>query len=280
MRCDCHIHIVGPIERYPQIPTRTYQAAEASLAALKAHGAACAVRRFVVVQPSFYGSDNTLLLDSLDALAGDGRGIAVIDPTTPEASLADFAKRGVRGLRLNLHSTAAGREQRQISSLFTPLAEIAAGMGWHVEVIAGIDVLLGAADLLAHSRVPVVIDHYGLYGPATPQSERGRALLDFFRLPNVWIKLSAPYRVSYHPLCTRPDPAWLTAIVAAAPNRCVWGSDWPHSPLHPPQGRADLQLPYRSLSYATLVDNFLTALGHDAAAQAIMIDNPARLYGF
>jgi predicted TIM-barrel fold metal-dependent hydrolase len=280
MRCDCHIHIVGPIGRYRQVPTRTYQAAEAPLAALKAHGAARAVTRFVVVQASFYGSDNTLLLESLDALAGEGRGVAVIDPATPEALLADLAKRGVRGLRLNLYSTAAGRELWHIDGLFTPLAESAAGMGWHVEVIAGIDVLLDAADLIARSRVPVVIDHYGLYGHATPQSERGRALLDFFRLPNVWIKLSAPYRVSDDPLCTRPDPAWLAAIVAAAPNRCVWGSDWPHSPLHPQQGRADLQLPYRPLSYATLVDNFLTALGHDAAAQTIMIDNPARLYGF
>jgi predicted TIM-barrel fold metal-dependent hydrolase len=280
MRCDCHIHVVGPIGRYPQILTRTYQAAEAPLAALKAHGAARGVTRFVAVQASFYGSDNTLLLESLDALAGEGRGVAVIDPATPEALLADFARRGVRGLRLNLYSTTAGREQRQIGGLFTPLAEIAAGMGWHVEVIAGIDVLLGAADLLARSRAPIVVDHYGLYGPATPQSERGRALLDVFRLPNIWIKLSAPYRVSDDPLCTRPDPAWLAAIVEAGPNRCVWGSDWPHSPLHAQQGRADLQRPYRPLSYATLVDDFLAALGHDAAAQAIMIDNPARLYGF
>jgi predicted TIM-barrel fold metal-dependent hydrolase len=280
MRCDCHIHVVGPIGRYPQVPTRTYQAAEASLAALTAHRAARGVTRFVVVQPSFYGSDNTLLLESLDALAGEGRGVAVIDRAMPEGSLADFARRGVRGLRLNLYSTAAGREQHQIGALFTPLADIAAGMGWHVEVIAGIDVLLGAADLFACARVPVVIDHYGLYGHATPYSEHGRALLDLFRLPNVWIKLSAPYRVSDDPLCTRPDSAWLAAIVAAAPNRCVWGSDWPHSPLHPQQRRADLQLPYRPLSYATLVDEFLAALGHDAAAQAIMIDNPARLYGF
>jgi len=280
MRCDCHIHIVGPIERYPQIATRTYQAAEAPLAALMAHGAARGVTRFVVVQASFYGSDNTLLLDSLDALAGDGRGVAVIDPATPEALLADFAKRGVRGLRLNLYSTAAGRELQQIAGSFTPLADIAAGMGWHVEVIAGIDVLLDATDLLARSRVPVVIDHYGLYGGATPQSERGRRLLDLFRLPNVWIKLSAPYRVSDDPLCTRPDAAWLAAIVEAAPSRCVWGSDWPHSPLHAQQGRADLQRPYRPLPYATLVDSFLAALGLDAAAQAIMIDNPARLYGF
>src|SRR5690242_11961119 len=185
MRSDCHVHIVGPTGRYPQIATRTYQAAEAPLAALKAHGAAREVTRFVVVQPSFYGSDNTLLLESLDALAGNGRGVAVIDPATPEALLADLVRRGVRGLRLNLYSTAAGREQRQIGALFMPLAAIAAGMGWHVEVIVDIDVLLGAADLFAHASVPVVIDHYGLYGHATLQSEHGRALLGLFRLPNV-----------------------------------------------------------------------------------------------
>jgi len=277
MRCDCHIHIVGPIGRYPQIPTRTYQAAEASLQALQAHGATRGVSRFVVVQASFYGADNTLLLESLDALGGEGRGVAVIDPAASPEPM-DLARRGVRGLRLNLYSTAAGRQARQIEGVFSPLADIAAAMGWHVEVIAGIDVLVGASDLLARSRVPVVIDHYGLYGGATPQSETGRRLIDLVRLPNIWIKLSAPYRVSDDPLCTRPDKAWLAALVGAAPERCVWGSDWPHTPLHAQQGRADLQLPYRPLSYAALVDDFLAALG-DAGA-AIMIDNPARLYGF
>src|SRR5262249_52889760 len=183
MRCDCHIHIVGPIGRHPQIPTRTYQAAEAPLAALMARGAARGITRFVVVQPSFYGSDNTLLLESLDALAGNGRGVAVIDPATPEELLANFARRGVRGLRLNLYSTGGGRELFQIDGLLTPLADIAASMGWHVEVIAGIDVLLGVADLFARARVPVVIDHYGLYGSTTTRSEHGRALLDLFRLP-------------------------------------------------------------------------------------------------
>jgi len=281
MRCDTHVHVVGPIERYPQVASRTYQAAPAPLEALRAHGAARGVARFVIVQASFYGADNTLLLESLDRLGADGRGVAVIDPmATPQATLAELDRRRVRGLRLNLYSTAAGRELRQIEGVFTPLADVAAGMGWHVEVIAGIDVLVGAADLFARARAPVVVDHYGLYGGATPSSGSGRRLLDLAHLPNVWIKLSAPYRVSDDPLCTRPDPEWLAAIVAAAPGRCVWGSDWPHTPPHALQGNADLPLPYRTLSYPVLVDDFLAALGDARAAQAIMIDNPARLYGF
>src|SRR4051812_11587838 len=109
MRCDCHVHIVGAIARYPQVSARTYQAGPASLDALQRHGRERDVARFVLVQPSFYGSDNTLLLEGLDALRGDGRGVVVIDPTaTSQGELAAFAQRGACGLRLNLYSTAAG----------------------------------------------------------------------------------------------------------------------------------------------------------------------------
>jgi predicted TIM-barrel fold metal-dependent hydrolase len=192
--------------------------------------------------------------------------------------LADFARRGVRGLRLNLYSSAAGRAVTRLDGAFAALAEIAARMGWHVEVIAALDVLVGAADLFAGSAVPVVVDHYGLYGSATPSSDAGRRLLDLAGLPNVWVKLSAPYRVSDDPLNTRPDPAWLAAL--AAPGRCVWGSDWPHTPLHALQGEGAPPLPYRPLSYAALVDDFGAAVGDAALCEAIMSDNPARLYGF
>src|SRR6185436_302470 len=105
MRCDSHVHIVGPHERYPQVPARTYLAGVASVAALKQLGASRGIGRFVVVQPSFYGADNSATLDALDELGGNGRGVAVIDPkaTSPE-TLAAFHRRGVRGLRINLYS--------------------------------------------------------------------------------------------------------------------------------------------------------------------------------
>src|SRR5262245_41031437 len=105
MRCDSHVHIVGPIQKYPQVPERTYLAGEASVETLKRLGQTRAIGRFVIVQPSFYGADNSMTLDALDALGGNGRGVAVIDPktTTPE-TLAAFHRRGVRGLRINLYS--------------------------------------------------------------------------------------------------------------------------------------------------------------------------------
>jgi predicted TIM-barrel fold metal-dependent hydrolase len=280
MRCDSHVHIIGPIERYPQLATRTYLALPASLDALSRAAEPSGVTHFVIVQPSFYGADNTALLESLDVLGPRGRGVAVIDPAqTSKAMLDGFAVRGVRGLRINLYSpgkASGGRLARD----FAEIADPAAAMGWHVEVIAPLAVLAEAAGILAGAGVAVVIDHYGVHGHSTPDSADGRALLELLALPHVWMKLSAPYRVSDDPLNTRPDPAWLAAILERAKERCLWGSDWPHTPGHDAQHGPEVAGVYRPLPYKTVVDDFIAALGSDALSQMIMSDNPARLYGF
>jgi predicted TIM-barrel fold metal-dependent hydrolase len=281
VRCDSHVHIVGPTDRYPQASTRTYLAGVAPLEVLRHRAATRDIARFVLVQPSFYGTDNTVLLEILAILGERGRGVAVVDPAaaTPEM-LLDYAKRGVRGLRLNLYSTPADREVRRLDHAITAVAKLAQTVDWHVEVIASLSVLAENASLLARAQVPIVIDHYGLYDGVRPESSEGRRLLELLRRPQVWIKLSAPYRVSGNPLETRPDPAWLEAILACAEDRCVWGSDWPHTPLQALQGDPAVGLPYRTLSYETLVDDFLAAIGAAELAERIMSDNPGRLYGF
>src|SRR5256885_568741 len=105
MRCDSHVHIVGPADKYPQVPERTYLAGLAPVETLKRLGEKHGIGRFVIVQPSFYGADNSATLDALDELGGEGRGVAVIDPrTTSPDTLAAYHRRGVRGLRINLYS--------------------------------------------------------------------------------------------------------------------------------------------------------------------------------
>ena len=280
MYCDSHVHVIGPIAQYPQAATRTYLAPPASLDALARIAAVRDVTRFVIVQPSFYGPDNTLLVESLDALGPRGRGVAVIEPTeTSKAMLEDYAKRGVRGLRINLYSPGKAAPG-QLAREFRAMANVAGGMGWHVEVIAPIAILAEAATLLVRTDVTVVIDHYGVYGHSRPESAAGRVMLELLELPHVWMKLSAPYRVSDDPLEKRPDPAWLAAILERARERCVWGSDWPHTPAHDVQRGPDVAGVYRPLSYATLLDNFTGALNSDELASMILADNPARLYEF
>jgi predicted TIM-barrel fold metal-dependent hydrolase len=281
MRCDSHVHTVGPADTYPQSSTRTYLAETAPLHRLRELAARRQIDRFVIVQPSFYGYDNTMLLESLDALGGRGRGVAVVDPATIErATLASYAARGVCGLRLNLYSPMGNSDRARMAAIFAVMADLAGAMSWHVEVIAPIEVLVQEAEVLARSAVPLVVDHYGVFGTNVPVSDVGRRLIELLRFPHVWMKLSAPYRVSDDPLDTKPNRDWLDALLDVARERCVWGSDWPHTPAHDAQKGAAIATSHRPISYEKLVDDFIAALASVASTEMIMRDNPARLYGF
>jgi predicted TIM-barrel fold metal-dependent hydrolase len=277
--CDSHVHIVGDPGQFPLSPTRTYRPGIAELATLERAARPLGIDRFVIVQPSFYGTDNSALLQALDTLGERGRGIAVVDPArVPGAELAAMAARNVRGLRINLYSSPG--EPGALAEAFTAQADLARPHGWHVEVIAPIAVLAQAAPILESSPVPVVIDHYGLYGRSSPDSADGRALTGLLRHSHVWIKLSAPYRNGGDELALRPDPAWLAAILEACPERCVWGSDWPHTPAHGDQKGPAEPLPYRNLDYREVVGAFRDTLPPGTDVERVLRDNPARLYGF
>ena len=279
MRCDSHVHLVGSADRHPQVGDRTYQADVATLKQLEIVSASRAIRRFVIVQPSFYGTDNSVLLGGLAALAGRGRGVAVVNAVAASARmLSDYAGQGVRGLRINLYSPIGDRSP--LALRFEAVAGLARELDWHIEVIAPIRMLADNFALLATSRVPVVIDHYGLHAGFQPDQPEGHALLSLVAMPHVWIKLSAPYRVSADPLATKPDPIWLAAILKAASERCIWGSDWPHTPPHDQHAGGTIVSPYRNLRYEALVDDFIAATGSAELAERILSYNPARLYGF
>jgi predicted TIM-barrel fold metal-dependent hydrolase len=234
----------------------------------------------VVVQPSFYGTDNTVTLQAVKALGGNGRGVAVIDPATvTPAELATLAAGGIAGLRINLYSALAKQRGGSMQEGFAAQAVVAQRHGWHVEVIVPAAKLVAAARLFAQSPVPVVIDHYGLHGGVAPGDDTGQVLLGLLRLPHVWMKLSAPYRCSDDPLAVRPDPAWLAALLDAAAARCVWGSDWPHTAPHGHQTGGGVPLPYRALDYRDVLEGCRGMLGTDQA-DAVLRHNPARLYGF
>ena len=281
IRCDSHIHVVGDPGSVSLVPTRTYTPAPAPMAALQAIAAPLGIGRFVIVQPSFYGNDNSITLDAIDSLHGEGRGVAVIDPdATHDGALAELLRRGIRGLRINLYSTLDEQQARPLDQAFTAVAAIAARMGWHVEVLAALPLLARNAALLAASAAPVVFDHFGLYAGYAPDGAEGQALLALLRQDHVWMKLSAPYRAQPDRLATLPDPAWMRAMLDAAPSRCVWGSDWPHTPPHEDQRGDASPLPYRMLDYASVVEGFRQAVGDESLAESIMTSNAARLYGF
>jgi len=280
MLCDTHVHVVGDPAAYPMIANRTYTPAIAGIETLQQLGERHGIGRFVIVQPSFYGTDNTLLIDALAKLGDRGRGVAVIDPAaTAPSALSALHAAGVRGLRINLYS-AHGAARDSPADRFTALAAVAVEMGWHVQVIAPLLLLVEMADILGASPAPVVIDHYGLPGGATPDSGEGQRLLGLLRHGHAWVKLSAPYRSIGDDMGVEPDPAWLAALLDTAGPRCLWGSDWPHTPAHLSHQGQGVPLPYRSLDYGRVIAAFRAAMPSAAAADAVMGANPARLYEF
>jgi predicted TIM-barrel fold metal-dependent hydrolase len=278
---DCHVHVVGPLAQFPQTSTRSYTAAEASLETLQSQAGPEGVSRFVIVQASFYGADNSCLLATLDQLGDRGRGVVAMDlnlaiPSTME----EYERRGVRGLRVNLYSKSLLFSPERIADLVQATLEKVPSRRWHVEIIAPASLLVKASKIVTNSRVPVVLDHYGLPGEAPPDSPDGKLLLALVSMPHVWTKLTAPYRASPDPLATKPPGNWLAAFLKAAPDRCLWGSDWPHTPLEADQKGRDHAASYRQIRYAQLVRDFMAALPDPSLAQRILIENPQRLYGF
>ena len=278
---DCHVHIVGPACRFPQVEGRAYTAPLATVDSLLTRSRPLGVCRYVLVQPSFYGLDNSCILEALGILGEDARAVVVIDPASMTAAqIEQIQRRGVCGVRINSYSkfNALGTDllEDSIAKLGTKLPP----SGWHLEILASLPGLLRARNAIARAKVPIVIDHFGLPHDTNPGSDAGKCLLEIVSWPHVWIKLSAPYRFLPDPLATRGPSDWLTEILRVAPDRCLWGSDWPHTPAFENQKGADVEVPYRALEYSQLLSNFVDAVPDTTLAERILFDNPARLYGF
>ena len=238
------------------------------------------VDRFVIVQPSFYGTDNEATLQATEALGTRGRAVVVVDPTRVDTAQARrLSARGVSGLRINLNSRLAG-DHRQIQSVLEPHAALARQMGWHLQLVVPFATLLGAARLIEFIGVPVVIDHFGLPIGKRAHSGEGHALRDLAAMAHVWVKLSAPYRLGLGEHNTETPRDWTAMLLEVAEDRCLWGSDWPHTPPVAQQRGPASTPANRSLSYADLLTDFCAAVGDARQLRRILVENPARLYGF
>jgi predicted TIM-barrel fold metal-dependent hydrolase len=265
LSCDCHFHIFGPFERYPLSPGRGYTPVEAPIAQYLGVAQALGIERMVVVQPSVYGTDNACTLDATERFGLDrARAVVVIDEGFDAATLAAMAKRGACGVRFNAVS-GNGTPLDQLDALARRIAPL----GWQLQLYTHGDTLADLAPRLAALPVPVVIDHMG--GVEAKQGLNGagfQALLRLLGTGHAWVKLCG-YRISSagHPYA---DVApFARALLSAAPERCVWGTDWPHSSLadHMPDDGELLDL--------------LGGWAPDVAARRrVLVENPAVLYGF
>lgn len=271
LACDSHMHIFdrrfAPSPHWPRTPPH------APVAAYRQLQQRVGTSRAVVVTPSTYGTDNACTLDALDQLGDQARGVAVVGPGVAEAELSRLAARRVRGLRVNFVSPQSwgATPPQMMATLADKVARQPGGVDWHIQLFARPEQIMEFAPLLQTLPVPLVIDHLGLIEPAegaaAPAYGVLRQLLD---AGNTWVKLSGAYMRSTVQGQGYADTLPLgRSLVAAAPERLVWGSDWPHTTEKP-----------GTVNDADLVNLLRAWAGSDAAMARILVDNPARLYGF
>jgi len=274
--CDCHVHIFDP-ERFPYATERVYTPPTASVADLRDLQSALHFERVVIVQPSVYGTDNSCTLDAIRQLGARARGVAVIDASTSAASLDAMAKAGVRGVRLNFE-TAGESDPAAIKRGIAAVAEQVRSRSWHIQFNTSLPVIAALRDDFAALPFPVVFDHFARAKAALGPSQPGfDALLALVKSGRAYVKISAAYRTS-DKAPDFPDTLPLAqALIAANPERIVWGSNWPH----PGRGtsRTAIAPPYPS-DDGLLINQLPKWAPDPATRRKILVDNPARLYGF
>jgi predicted TIM-barrel fold metal-dependent hydrolase len=275
------MHVFGPFDRFPLAAGRAYNAAEAPLAAHERMKRAVGLERTVLVQASGHGEDNRAMLEALALLGARGRAVAVLPLGFPARDLKIFHAAGVRGLRLNL-VTLASRYSGDRMQLVGKYERMLAPLGWHLQVFADAATLPLLEPALIRCGVPVVIDHMGLPDAAEGTGQPGfRTVLRLAAAPHVWVKLAGADRITRASGRLRDAIPFMRALAAVAPERLVWGSDWPHIGFHPGrQVQGGELLPYRGVDAGELLDVLIEAFPDAQARHAILAANPARLYGF
>ena len=265
--CDVHMHVFGPLDRYPCVTHPHYTLPPGELGHFRDLMRVLHLDRFVIVQPSFYGTDNRCLLDALAATAdGGARGVVMIETDLPQDELQRYHALGVRGVRLDLFKRA-GLPLGEIEAYITTMAAKVAPLGWHLQFYAPGRVVRDLIGFFAALEIDFVIDHMGYMLESDGLTEADfERLLGLLRDSRCWLKLSAPYRLAK----TRGYEAVeevAKAIVRAAPGKAIWGSDWPHIPG---SGRDTGELLNLLVKWAP----------DEGVRQQILVDNPQRLFGF
>jgi predicted TIM-barrel fold metal-dependent hydrolase len=276
--CDCHTHIHGDPAQFPFFPGRVYTPEMALPDEMARLHNALHIQRVVIVTPSVYGTDNSATLWGMKARGNDARGVAVINEKTPESELDALGQAGIRGIRLNLKTTGI-RDPTVAVQMFQASAERMQKRNWHIQLNITMEMMTAIKAQLAASPVPLVFDHFAGAEPEKSVDQPGFAdLLDLVRAGKAYVKISVTEGprhdyTGFIPLAK--------ALIAANPDRILWGTNWPHPNSMPPAGRKPTELTRLWQVDDGLVFNLLPVWAPDPAIRKkILADNPARLYGF
>ena len=263
--CDTHVHIWGPFDRFPLAKGAPYTPPERTSDDLLALHERLGVHRAVIVQTTVYKADNRAMLDGIVRSNGRWRGVALIDESFDDAAFRALHEGGVRGVRFGFVKHLGGVPDL---ALVRRTAARIAPMGWHLLLHLDAGNIPEFLDFFGEFSLPVVVDHMGRVPVRDGLDQTPfRLLLELLRRPNWWVKVSGAERISETGPPFADAVPFAQRLIAAAPDRVLWGTDWPHPNVRWEPDEADL---------VDLLPRFADA----AALQQVLVDNPARLYGF
>ncbi len=269
LACDVHTHVFGPERLYPYSPRRGYTPPDAPLAAMERLHGVLGIERCVLTQPSVYGTDNRAMMDAMATAPDKYRAIVAVDGDVTDHQLQDWHEAGARGVRFNL--VDKGGMPFDSFDQVVAFSERLVPLGWHVEFLLHVDAFDDLARQMARVKTDVVFGHLGYMKTSRGVNNPGfQDFLSLLRDGKCWSKMTGAYRVTERDAPPYDDVVPLAqAIIGAAPDQVLWGSDWPH-PWH-----------YREMpNDGYLLDQLSDWTDDPDTIHKILVDNPARLYGF
>lgn len=263
---DAHCHVFGPADQFPYHPQRKYTPCDAPKEKLFALRDYLGFERNVIVQASCHGTDNAALIDALQNAGELARGVAVVSPDISEQALDAMHQAGVRAVRFNFVKRLVDSTPKEV---YLAIAEKIKSHGWHIVVYFEAPDLEALIPFFSELDTTIVVDHMG-----RPDVSKGVDQVDFQRFvqlleqnPNIWTKVSCPERMTQQAPDYSDVTPYARTLVEKFPDRVLWGTDWPHPNMksHTPDD-------------GLLVDVIPRIASTDALRQALLVDNPMRLY--
>jgi predicted TIM-barrel fold metal-dependent hydrolase len=267
--CDTHFHVFGPPEVFPYVASRLYTPPAAPIEHYLSMAKAIGMERGVLVVPAVHGFENAMMHDALAKADGRLRGMIRASADLSEADNRALHARGVRGIRFNAMRRLDGEFDE--AGILRIIAGIR-GLPWAVDFHIEPHLIETNAEFLRRIDMPVIIDHFGQIDSRKGLDQPAfRVLLDLVALPHMWVKISSADRRLAAGERYEDIVAMARALIAQAPDRIIWGTDWPHAYVYEAG---------KQTNDGDLISFMLDFAPNETARRKILVDNPARLFGF
>jgi predicted TIM-barrel fold metal-dependent hydrolase len=267
--CDTHFHVFGPPHLFPFVEQRIYTPPAAPIEHFLMMADIVGIDRGILVVPNVHGFENDVLFDAMEKSDGRLRGMIRANPDLSAADYRALHDKGVRGIRFNFARHLNGTVD---TDNFHAIVDRVAPLGWPVDLHIDADLIVEYADLIRQTPAPIVIDHFGrIDGAAGVDQPAFQALLDLLGEDHVWVKISGADRLVQRGAAYEDAAPFAHALISRAPDRIIWGTDWPHSNYY-----QSGNIPNDGM----LMDLMADYAPDEATRNRILADNPARLFWF